>query len=116
MAYWNRWHEQATATGVPAHLADLGRQMMRDNFQHGLGDSTLGEECDGPLMLAMCLAAPLQAEMRLLVDLYHRQLENVDGAVIKLIAQRMALSDEVVERLLEAELPAYQAAWTSQRR
>lgn len=116
MAYWDQWHKEAEAGGVPSHLADLGRQLMRDHAQHGLSDTSLGEEADGPLLLALCKAAPLQAEKRLLDDLHHGLSEDVEQVTAALMAQRLRLDDSELQVLLDAELPSYQAAWASHGR
>lgn len=113
MEYWDQWHERATAAGVSGHLADLGRQLMRDHAQHGLQDTALGEEADGALLLALCQAAPLQAEKRLLDDLHFGLSEDVESVTGALMGQRLRLDDEELQVLLEAELPAYQAVWRS---
>lgn len=116
MEYWDRWYEQAKASGVAPHLADLGRQVMRDNAQHGLGDTALGEESDGPLLLAMCVASPLQTEKRLLDDLYYSLIDDVERSTVAMMGQRMHLEDDEVQVLLDSELPAYTAVWASHGR
>jgi hypothetical protein len=64
MYYWDSWYEDAVARGVNEDLAQFGRQIMRDHFQHGKGDWLLGEESDGSEMLRMCLDDPDAAHAR----------------------------------------------------
>ncbi len=59
--YGDRWEQQALAAGVSQELAQLGREVMRDHYQHGKEDYLLGEEADGVKMLQMCLADPAKA-------------------------------------------------------
>lgn len=32
---WDFWHRRAVATGVDPQLAELGRALIRENYQHG---------------------------------------------------------------------------------
>lgn len=62
MFYWDFWQQQALAAGVSQELATLGREVMRDHYQHGKEDHLLGAEEDGKKMLQMCLDDPKGAE------------------------------------------------------
>lgn len=62
--YWDQWEQKAIAAGVPCELAQLGREVMRDHFQHGKEDYLLGEESDGGRMLELCLTDPSAAKSR----------------------------------------------------
>jgi hypothetical protein len=58
MHYWDYWKQRALQAGVSPELAQLGREVMRDHYQHGKEDYLLGEESDGDHMLKMCLDNP----------------------------------------------------------
>lgn len=80
ISYWDRWEAKALAAGVPAHLASLGRVLMRDLAQHSIGEvQGLGHEGDGDKMIAMALAAPITMELRFASDL--RTPVGVSGRV-----------------------------------
>lgn len=53
--YYDDWYAKALEAGVAPELAQLGREVMRDHFQHGSGEHILGEESDGDSMLELCL-------------------------------------------------------------
>lgn len=84
--YWDRWEQRALAAGVSAELAQLGREVMRDHFQHGKEDHQLGEESDGDYMLDMCMRDPDAAKTRFQEDLcpWLEQEEGDDGGKIRL--------------------------------
>lgn len=69
-AYWDRWEQQALVAGVAADLAQLGREVMRDHFEHGKGDHLLGEKADGDKMLALCLKNAAAAKQRFQEELF----------------------------------------------
>lgn len=60
--YWDYWKNQALVAGVSQELATLGREVMRDHYQHGKEDHLLGCAADGEKMLQLCLADPAKAE------------------------------------------------------
>jgi hypothetical protein len=62
--YWEVWQHRTLAAGVAAPLAQLGRDLMRDYYHNYRPGRELGDESHGEEMLAMCLADPLQAELR----------------------------------------------------
>jgi predicted NAD-dependent protein-ADP-ribosyltransferase YbiA (DUF1768 family) len=35
--FWDEWKQEALAAGVPEDLAQLGRDVLRENHQHGWG-------------------------------------------------------------------------------
>jgi hypothetical protein len=63
MFYWDKWEAEALSK-VDKELAALGRQVMRDHYQHSKEDWLLGEESDGPEMLRICLDDPEAAKER----------------------------------------------------
>lgn len=68
--YWDDWQCEAIEQGVGVELAALGRQLMREMYQHGHDPLiALGTEDDGPYMLVLCLRAPITAEVRFGSDL-----------------------------------------------
>lgn len=64
---WDRWEKLALQAGLSAELADLGRSVIRDAYQHGW-DEDLMRECgwlDGGLcMIVVALAQPDKAAAR----------------------------------------------------
>jgi hypothetical protein len=71
--YWDKWEAEAIAKGICHPLAALGRQVMRDYYQHGKEDCFLGEESDGEQMLQMCLDNPDDAQERFEDELGHNK-------------------------------------------
>lgn len=110
MYYWDLWSSRAEALGVPAALASLGRELMREVAQHGHDSTTaLGTEDDGPYMLAMCLQAPLSAEQRFSLDLASYSgvhFDEVDAVVHRVMAEERGCSEDELEELLRSEVSA----------
>lgn len=58
---WDRWAERARAAGVGAELAELGRQVMREAYQHAWSaarQTECGWDDDGAAMIEQARAAP----------------------------------------------------------
>ncbi len=58
---WDEWERRALAAGVEKELAQLGRAVMREAYNHGWTDklkSLCGWNDDGAQMLADALRAP----------------------------------------------------------
>ena len=68
--YWDKWEREAIAAGVAPELAQLGREVMRDHYEHGKEDFLLGEESDGDRMLKLCLKDAQVAKQRFQDELY----------------------------------------------
>jgi hypothetical protein len=70
---WDEWTTRATAAGVPKELAQLGRAVIREAYQHSWS-AALQTECgwddDGDAMIELALRDPTQANRRwsLLMD------------------------------------------------
>jgi len=111
---WDAFERDALAAGVPQHLAVLGRDVMRDVYQHGLDQSiTLGTVEDAPLLIDWMLAAPTSAEARLLGDQMSRagvHCNEVEDLAVEMIANRLAVDFEDVQDLLRGEEGASRAA------
>lgn len=64
---WDGWQRWAFAQGVPLELAELGRSVIREAWQHGWSEA-LRAECgwrdDGRAMLALARTNPARAEAR----------------------------------------------------
>lgn len=64
---WDRWEAVARAAGVPDELANLGRAMFREAFQHEWDDDLKVEAGwldGGQLMIYHALAFPVEVEAR----------------------------------------------------
>lgn len=113
--YWDRWGAKALTAGVPAHLASLGRGVMRDVADHGDDPSvTLGAADDAELLLDMMLTAPLSAEHRLLSDQKSRagvDCDDVFQEALELIARRLNVDPAVVEERLDGGRDALKQVW-----
>ena len=115
--YWDRWEAKALAAGVPAHLASLGRDLMRDLEQHTAGEIRgLGHEGDGDKMIAMALAAPITMELRFASDLHTPAgvSGRVDPEVYELLAARLG-GAAALDAALASEKAAHDAAARSVR-
>jgi hypothetical protein len=117
--YWDRWEAKALSAGMPAHLASLGRELMRDLVQHTAGEIRgLGHEGDGDgdKMIAMALAAPITMELRFASDLRTPAgvSGRVDPEVYELLAARLG-GAAVLDAALASEKPAHDAAARSVR-
>lgn len=114
-SYWDQWETKALAAGVPAHLASLGREVMRDVANNGNDPSvTLGAADDAELLLDMMLTAPLSAEHRLLSDQKSRagvDCDDVFQEALELTARRLSVDPEVVEERLDGERDALKQVW-----
>lgn len=116
-SYWDQWETKALAAGVPAHLASLGRDLMRDLAQHTAGEIRgLGHEGDGDKMIAMALAAPVTMELRFASDLCTPVgvSGRVDPEVYELLAARLG-GAAVLDAALASEKAAHDAAARSVR-
>lgn len=116
-SHWDRWEAKALAAGVPAHLASLGRELMRDLAQHTAGEiRCLGHEGDGDKMIAMALAAPITMELRFASDL--RTPVGVSGRVDQeaydVLAARLG-GAAALDEALASEKAAHDAAARSVR-
>lgn len=64
---WDLWKEKAISKGVDKELADLGRALMREAYQHGW-NAKLQKECgwedQGEAMIQLALKNPKKAEER----------------------------------------------------
>lgn len=61
---WDDWERAALARGVAKELANLGRAVMREAYQHGWEprlQKLCGWEDDGEAMIALALGAPKRA-------------------------------------------------------
>ena len=85
--YWDEWQQEAVAAGVAVPLAELGREVMRANRKNRWGKEFLGVFDDGPVMLAMCLEDPAQAEM-----LFLENLHPYDDALLAAARSRLGLA------------------------
>lgn len=97
---------------MPAHLASLGRELMRDLAQHTTGEVRgLGHEGDGDKMIAMALAAPIAMELRFASDLRTPVgvSGRVDQEVYELLAARLG-GAAVLDAALAGEKGAHDAA------
>lgn len=106
MNFWDQWYALATSAGVPQHLADLGREVMRDVHQRGCDQTiTLGAEDDGQLLIDMMLLAPISAETRLTCDACSRRGlgDEMYALVDQSIARRLAVAVDVVEEMRQGE-------------
>lgn len=115
--YWDAWKTKALAAGVPQHLADLGRELMRDLAQHTAGEiRCLGHEADGDKMIAMALAAPVTMELRFASDLRTPVgvSGRVDPEVYELLASRLG-GTAALDSALANERAAHDAAARSVR-
>ena len=64
---WDAWERRALAAGVPKELAGVGRQTMREAYNHGWTDKlkSLCGWCDeGRRMIKLALRSPQTAEKR----------------------------------------------------
>lgn len=64
---WDDWERAAQARGVEMKLANLGRAVMREAYQHGWSErlqSLCGWRDDGRRMIALALRAPQTARLR----------------------------------------------------
>lgn len=110
--YWDRWHTSALKAGVMPQLAEYGRTVMRDHYQHGLPPDDLGQDCDGPLMLDLALAAPYTALKRFVSDVATRSGLNGDGVSLEHLV-RLLGSLAAVDDALTREKPTADAVWRS---
>lgn len=67
--YWDNWQSLAIQNGIHPEIARAGRDLMRDHYQHGLGDLHLGAESDFSKMLDLALTAPVTAYYRFVEDI-----------------------------------------------
>ena len=73
---WDGWEKAAVAQGVPAELAALGREAIREAWQHSRDErlrSLCGWRDDGRRMLRLALRNPSLAQKR------WTRLLNTDG-------------------------------------
>ncbi len=64
---WDDWQRWAQARGLDADLAGLGRQVIREAYNHGWEERLLslcGWRDDGRRMLALALRSPMTATKR----------------------------------------------------
>ena len=64
---WDDWERAALARGVEKMLANLGRAVMREAYQHGWSErlqSLCGWKDEGRRMIALALRAPETARLR----------------------------------------------------
>jgi len=64
---WDEWKETAIKKGVTEQLATLGRETMREAYQHGWSDqlkSLCGWADNGKRMIALALRSPEKAKRR----------------------------------------------------
>jgi hypothetical protein len=64
---WDDWKKKALEKGVPEKLADLGRAVMREAFQHDWPEnlkSLCGWHDEGLCMIRIALRSPKTAEKR----------------------------------------------------
>ncbi len=79
---WDYWKTKALAAGVAADLADLGRAVMREHYQHGW--SSYDDEVSvrsGDEMLRLALSEPDRAAAR-----WQRLLDTEGGKHVDLAA------------------------------
>lgn len=69
-AYWEDWQQNALAAGVPAALAQLGHDVLRNHRKNRWSKDFLGTMEDGEFMLQLCIEEPGAAEMMFLENLY----------------------------------------------
>lgn len=112
--YWDRWHTSALNAGVTPQLAEYGRMVMRDHYQHGLPPDDLGQDCDGPLMLDLALSAPYTALERFVSDVAARSGLDGDGVSLEHLV-RLPGSLAAVDDALTREKPAADAVWRCHR-
>lgn len=110
---WNVWHREALDAGVDSKIADLGRQVIRDYWQHGYdrreegGDGPfLGAPRHHKMMIALALQKPMLAnavfvdtltaddpdEGKAAEDLY--QTECYYGGVVGKVRPTLSLLDK----------------------
>ena len=87
MEFWDEWQLAAVAAGVAVPLAELGCEVLRTHRKNRWSKDFLGVENDGPLMLAMCLDEPAQAEI-----LFLENLHPYDAALLASARSRLGLA------------------------
>ncbi|MGI4849103.1 MAG: hypothetical protein ACRYGK_13335 [Janthinobacterium lividum] len=83
-AYWEDWQQAALAAGVPAALAQLGHDVLRNHRKNRWSKDFLGVEEDGEFMLQLCLEEPDAAEMMFLENLFPYDTALLDQARLRL--------------------------------
>lgn len=78
-ASWDDWHKETLAAGVSAELANMGREVMRTHRQNRWSKDFLGAPDDAPIMLAICLEDPAQAELLFTENLYPYDSQLIDS-------------------------------------
>lgn len=114
--YWDAWEREAIAAGVEVELASLGREVMRDHAQHGRDPSwEMGSADDGPVMLALCLGAPLYAEKRFVEEVTCQSSnlspDEIEATTAAAVATRLGISEVDLDARLMEEWPKRDAIW-----
>ena len=86
-AFWDEWQQAAVAAGVAVPLAELGCEVLRAHRKNRWSKEFLGVEDDGPVMLALCLEDPAQAEM-----LFLENLHPYDAALLAAARSRLGVA------------------------
>ncbi|MFI5305213.1 MAG: hypothetical protein ACHQYP_10525 [Nitrospiria bacterium] len=78
--HWDDWEADALARGVDPKLAELGRSIMREHFQHDWDDfgSEVGFRA-GTSMIELALKHPKKAEER------WKHLLDTDGERVRIL-------------------------------
>ncbi len=105
----DEWYSRAIAVGIERDLAQLVRELMRNQAQladHPNGWVGPGAPHHGNLLIAMCQAAPISTELRVACDL-QTPLE-VSGREVewvrKALAERLG-GEAVLADIMAAEKP-----------
>ena len=112
MEHWDEWQARAVERGVAADIADLGRAVLRDHMQHGLGPECLGAPGDGELMMALALEVPNTAFNCFMGAVVHEAGGGADAdeVAFRMLCDRVG-SEAAAESALMREKPAADEVW-----